>query len=136
MAQVNDKAFSTGALGKGIAIQPEENIIHSPVEGEVVSLFPTNHAIGIKTSYGIEVLIHIGIDTVELEGKYFEGMVKQGDHVKVGEPLIKADFEAITKEGYDTTVIMVITNTADYLDVLPSTETIFTGKENCLTVIV
>lgn len=136
LAQVNDKAFSTGALGKGIAIQPEENIIHSPVEGEVVSLFPTNHAIGIKTSYGIEVLIHIGIDTVELEGKYFEGMVKQGDHVKVGEPLIKADFEAITKEGYDTTVIMVITNTADYLDVLPSTETIFTGKENCLTVIV
>ena len=81
-------------------------------------------------------MIHIGIDTVELEGKYFEGMVKQGDHVKVGEPLIKADFEAITKEGYDTTVIMVITNTADYLDVLPSTETIFTGKENCLTVIV
>lgn len=136
LAQVNDKAFSTGALGKGIAIQPEENIIHSPVEGEVVSLFPTNHAIGIKTSYGIEVLVHIGIDTVELEGKYFEGMVKQGDHVKVGEPLIKADFEAITKEGYDTTVIMVITNTADYLDVLPSTETIFTGKENCLTVIV
>lgn len=136
LAQVNDKAFSTGALGKGIAIQPEENIIHSPVEGEVVSLFPTNHAIGIKTSYGIEVLIHIGIDTVELEGKYFEGMVKHGDHVKVGEPLIKADFEAITKEGYDTTVIMVITNTADYLDVLPSTETIFTGKENCLTVIV
>lgn len=136
LAQVNDKAFSTGALGKGIAIQPEENMIYSPVEGEVVSLFPTNHAIGIKTSYGIEVLIHIGIDTVELEGKYFEGLVKQGDHITLGEPLIKADFEQIAKEGYDTTVIMVITNTADYLDVLPSTETIFTGKENCLTVIV
>lgn len=136
LAQVNDKAFSTGALGKGIAIQPEENMIYSPVEGEVVSLFPTNHAIGIKTSYGIEVLIHIGIDTVELEGKYFEGLVKQGDRITLGEPLIKADFEQIAKEGYDTTVIMVITNTADYLDVLPSTETIFTGKENCLTVIV
>lgn len=136
LAQVNDKAFSTGALGKGIAIQPEENMIYAPVEGEVVSLFPTNHAIGIKTSYGIEVLIHIGIDTVELEGKYFEGLVKQGDHITLGEPLIKADFEQIAKEGYDTTVIMVITNTADYLDVLPSTETIFTGKENCLTVIV
>lgn len=136
LAQVNDKAFSTGALGKGIAIQPEENMIYSPVEGEVVSLFPTNHAIGIKTSYGIEVLIHIGIDTVELEGKYFEGLVKQGDHITLGEPLIKVDFEQIAKEGYDTTVIMVITNTADYLDVLPSTETIFTGKENCLTVIV
>lgn len=136
LAQVNDKAFSTGALGKGIAIQPEENMIYAPVEGEVVSLFPTKHAIGIKTSYGIEVLIHIGVDTVELEGKYFEGLVKQGDHITLGEPLIKADFEQIAKEGYDTTVIMVITNTADYLDVLPSTETIFTGKENCLTVIV
>lgn len=136
LSKVNDKAFSTGALGKGIAIQPEENIIHSPVEGEVVSLFPTCHAIGIQTSYGIEVLIHIGIDTVELEGKCFSSFVKQGDHVKQGEALIQADFEEITKAGYDTTVIMVITNTADYLDVLPSTETIFTGKENCLTVIV
>lgn len=136
LEQVNDKAFSTSALGKGIAIQPEENMIHSPVEGEVVSLFPTNHAIGIKTSYGIEVLIHIGIDTVELEGKYFEAFIKQGDHIRLGDPLIRADFEQIAKEGYDTTVIMVITNTADYLDVLPSTESIFTGKENCLTVIV
>lgn len=136
LSKVNDKAFSTEALGKGIAIQPEENIIHSPVEGEVVSLFPTCHAIGIQTSYGIEVLIHIGIDTVELEGKCFSSFVKQGDHVKQGDALIQADFEEITKAGYDTTVIMVITNTADYLDVLPSTETIFTGKENCLTVIV
>lgn len=136
LSKVNDKAFSTGALGKGIAIQPEENIIHSPVEGEVVSLFPTCHAIGIKTSYGIEVLIHIGIDTVELEGKCFSSFVKQGDYVKQGDALIQADFEEITKAGYDTTVIMVITNTADYLEVLPSTETIFTGKENCLTVIV
>lgn len=136
LSKVQDKAFSTGALGKGIAILPEENIIHSPVDGEIVSLFPTYHAIGLKTSYGIEVLIHIGIDTVELEGAYFSSYVKQGDQVKQGDPLVKADFEQISKAGYDTTVITVITNTNDYLDVLPSTETIFTGRENCLTVIV
>lgn len=136
LSKVKDKAFSTGALGKGIAIVPEETMIHSPVDGEVVSLFPTYHAIGLKTAYGIEVLIHIGIDTVELEGKHFNALVKQGDHVSQGDPLIQADFEQIAKEGYDTTVMTVITNTADYLDVLPSTEAIFTGKENCLTVIV
>lgn len=136
LARVKDKAFASSALGKGIAILPEENIIHSPVEGEVVSLFPTHHAIGLKTAYGIEVLVHIGIDTVELEGQYFHALVKQGDHVHVGDSLIEADFEQIAKAGYDTTVMVVITNTADYLDVLPSTETIFTGNENCLTIIV
>lgn len=136
LTQVKDKAFSSEALGKGIAILPEENLIHSPVNGEVVSLFPTNHAIGIKTDYGIEVLVHVGIDTVELEGKYFTSLVKLGDKVSIGDPVIKADFESIAKEGYDTTVITVVTNSADYLDVLPSTETMFTGKENCITVIV
>lgn len=134
--QVSDKAFSSGALGKGIAIIPEENIIHSPVDGEVVCLFPTNHAIGLKTEYGIEVLIHIGIDTVQLEGDYFKAFVKIGDRVKKGDDLIKADFEAIKKANYDPTVITVITNTADYLDVLPVKETILTGSENCLSVIV
>lgn len=136
LSQVKDRAFATGALGKGIAIQPEETIIHAPVNGEIVSLFPTNHAIGIKSEYGIEVLIHIGIDTVELEGKYFTALVKAGDRVKKGDQLIKADFEEIKKAGYDTTVMTVITNTADYLDVLPSKECMFTGVENCMTIIV
>lgn len=134
--QVGDKAFASGALGKGIAIQPEEEIIHAPVDGEIVSLFPTNHAIGLKTEYGIEVLIHIGIDTVELEQGYFTPYVKIGDMVKKGDYLIKADFEGIKKAGYDPTVITVITNTTDYLDVLPSQDSLFTGHENCMTVIV
>lgn len=134
--QVKDKAFATGALGKGIAIQPEETMIHAPVNGEIVSLFPTKHAVGIKSEYGIEVLVHIGIDTVELEGKFFEALVKTGDTVRKGENLIQADFEEIKKAGYDTTVITVITNTNDYLDVLPVKESVFTGVENCMTVIV
>lgn len=136
LSQVKDKAFSSGALGKGIAIQPEEEMVHSPVDGEVVSLFPTNHAIGLVTEYGIEVLVHIGIDTVELEGGYFTPYVKIGDKVKKGDALIKADFEGIKKAGYDPTVITVITNTADYLDVLPAKDHLFTGQESCMTVIV
>lgn len=136
LTNVNDKAFSSSALGKGLGIEPTNDTIFAPVNGEVVSLFPTNHAIGIKTEYGVEILIHIGINTVELEGKHFESFVKQGDTVAVGEALIKADMAAIRKEGYDPVVITVITNTADYLDVLPTSDPTVNNQEDCLTVVV
>lgn len=136
LQQLKDKAFASGALGKGIAIAPEEEMIHSPVNGEVVALFPTKHAIGLKTEFGIEVLIHIGIDTVQLKPGCFTSYVAIGDHVKKGDNLIKANFEEIKKQGYDTSVITIITNSADYLDVVPTNASIFCGNENCLTVIV
>jgi PTS system beta-glucosides-specific IIC component len=136
LSNVNDKAFSSSALGKGLGIEPEEDTITAPVNGEVVSLFPTNHAIGIKTEYGVEILIHIGINTVELDGKYFETFVKQGDKVSVGDKILKADMSGIRSEGYDPVVITVITNTADYLDVLPSSDSDLNSKEDCLTVVV
>lgn len=120
LADVKDKAFSTGALGKGIAIKPEDGLVKAPIAGEVVSLFPTNHAIGVKTEDGIEVLIHIGIDTVELQGEHFTPLVKQGDVVNVNDPLIEVDFAQVKAKGYDPTVIMVITNTQDYLEVVPN----------------
>lgn len=136
LQEVNDKAFSSGALGKGFAVEAQENMIHAPIDGEVVSLFPTYHAIGIKGEYGIEVLIHIGIDTVELEGQYFTSCVKQGDKVKKGDSLIKADFQKIKDAGYDPTVIVVITNSSDYLEVLPTEKDEFLQYENALTIIV
>ncbi|MCI9108631.1 MAG: PTS transporter subunit EIIC [Lachnospiraceae bacterium] len=136
LANVADKAFSSSALGKGLGIEPEEDVIHAPAAGEVVSLFPTNHAIGIRTEYGVEVLIHIGINTVELDGKYFEAFVQQGDKVSAGDPIIKADMEGIRNEGYDPIVLMVITNTADYLDVLPSGDSRMSDKTDCLTVVI
>ncbi len=136
LSKVEDKAFSSGALGKGLGIRPEEDVIHAPADGEVVSLFPTSHAIGLKTEYGVEVLIHIGINTVELEGKYFETFVKQGDKVSAGEPVLKADMAGIQREGYDPIVITVVTNTADYLDVLPSKEEQMSEKTDCLTVVI
>ncbi|WP_429948670.1 beta-glucoside-specific PTS transporter subunit IIABC [Enterococcus sp. AZ101] len=135
LAEINDQAFSTGALGKGLGIIPSDSQIVAPVAGEVSAVFPTKHAIGIKTEQGVEVLIHIGIDTVELDGKHFDTIVEQGDYVKQGQLLSTVDFEGIKNDGYDPTVIVVITNTMDYLDVIPATQENLFADDECLTVI-
>lgn len=135
LAEINDQAFSTGALGKGLGIIPSDSQIVAPVAGEVSAVFPTKHAIGIKTEQGVEVLIHIGIDTVELDGKHFDTIVEQGDQVKQGQLLSTVDFEGIKNDGYDPTVIVVITNTMDYLDVIPATQENLFADDECLTVI-
>lgn len=135
LTEVNDSAFSSQALGKGIAVIPRENQVCAPVDGEVTVVFPTKHAIGIKTSAGVEVLIHIGINTVELEGKYFESLVKVGDHVEIGQPLVNVDFPSIKKEGYDPVVMMVVTNTSDYLDIVPTPVESLTVGEKSLTIV-
>lgn len=120
LSEVNDEAFSSGSLGKGVAIEPTSNSIVAPFDGEIVSLFPTKHAIGIISNDGKEVLIHIGINTVELNGKYFESHVKQGDKVKEGQLLVTADFEQIEQAGYNTQTIVVVTNSEKYLAIEPS----------------
>lgn len=135
LADINDQAFSTGALGKGLGIIPTSKQVIAPVTGEVSAVFPTKHAIGIQTEQGVEVLIHIGIDTVELDGKHFETVVKQGDQVKQGQLLSTVDFAGIEKDGYDPTVIVVVTNTLDYLDVIPATQESVVADDECLTVI-
>lgn len=134
LENVNDQAFSTGALGKGIGILPTSNEVVSPIEGEVTVVFPTKHAIGLKTKEGVEVLIHIGIDTVELDGKYFDTIVKQGDQVTAGQLLATVDFAGVKAAGYDPTIIVVITNTTDYLDVIPSPSGLLASEAECLTV--
>lgn len=121
LSEIADKAFSTGALGKGVGIIPEDNAIYSPIDGEVTVVFPTKHAIGIKGENNAEILIHIGIDTVELDGEGFELSIKAGDKVHAGQKLGTVDFEAIKQAGYDPTAIVVVTNTNDYLDVIPET---------------
>lgn len=136
LKDVKDDAFATGALGKGIGIVPESNIIAAPIDGEVLTLFPTNHAIGIRNSEGLEILIHVGIDTVDLAGKYFKSNVKQGDFVKQGQPLLEVDFENVRKEGYDPTVMMVVTNSSDYLEIVPNVENNLEEDNNLLTVII
>lgn len=107
---VNDSMFSQKILGNGIAIMPENGALYSPCDGTIETVFHTNHAIAIKTNCGKEILLHVGIDTVKLDGKYFEAKVKVGDKVKAGDLLLNFDLEAIKKEGYDTIIPMVITN--------------------------
>lgn len=113
-----DDAFASGALGKGCVLIPDEGKVYAPCDGVVRTLFPTKHAIGIETREGCEVLIHIGINTVALEGKYFEAHIAQGDTVEKGQLLVSFDKEKVEAEGYCCEIPVLITNSADYLDVI------------------
>lgn len=114
LTDISDSAFASGALGKGVAIQPTEGKLISPVSGTVSALFGTNHAIGIETEHGAELLIHIGMDTVQLDGEFFKAHVSQGDKVEEGQLLIEFDIEGIQKAGYDVITPVVITNHDQY----------------------
>lgn len=118
LSSIQDDAFASGVLGKGAAILPEEGEVFAPADGEVTALFPTMHAIGIKTDEGAEVLIHIGLDTVQLNGEGFEAEVQCGDRVKKGQLMIKFDKEWIESKGYCLETPVVITNFDDFLDVV------------------
>lgn len=122
LSQIEDRAFSEGLLGQGIAIVPTVGKIVAPFNGKVLSLFPTKHAIGLVSENGCEVLIHLGMDTVRLEGQYLTSHVKQGDKVKQGDVLITFDLEKILAEGYSLDTPIIITNTNDYLDIIEIAE--------------
>ncbi|MBQ8068175.1 MAG: PTS glucose transporter subunit IIA [Solobacterium sp.] len=117
LSEVSDDAFASGALGKGCAVRPSEGKVYAPFDGTVLVMFPTGHAVGLVDDNGCEVLIHIGINTVSLEGKYFTKHVNIGDHVKKGQLLVEFDNEAIKKEGYSTDTIVLVSNTKDYASV-------------------
>ena len=117
LKEVPDEAFASEAMGKGIAIIPEEGKILSPVDGVISALFPTLHAIGITADNGVEILIHVGIDTVNLNGKYYEAKVEANDRVQVGTQLLTFDKDAIEKEGYETVTPIIIANTSEYSDI-------------------
>lgn len=110
LEDVKDPVFSSKTMGDGIAIIPEQGVITSPVDGSIEVAFPTGHAVGIKADNNLELLIHVGINTVELNGEHFKMLVKQGDKVKKGQELIKFDIDAIKAKGYDTTTMLLVTN--------------------------
>ncbi len=120
LGEINDKVFASGALGNGLGIVPSNGQFYAPFAGTVATAFPTGHAFGIKSPDGVEVLIHIGIDTVQLDGKGFNAAVTQGQEVQAGDLLCTVDLEAVKAAGYDTTTIVVITNTAQFAAVLPA----------------
>ncbi|MEG0094221.1 beta-glucoside-specific PTS transporter subunit IIABC [Anaerorhabdus sp.] len=135
LTAVNDDAFSSEAVGKGCAIIPTEGIVKSPVDGVIEMLFETNHAIGIKTDDNLEVLIHVGLDTVKLGGKYFNAFVKVGDKVKIGDKLISFELDKIISEGFDVTTPVIVTNSTDFLDVVENSSQSVTNESKIITVI-
>ena len=122
MAEVQDEAFSTCVLGEGVAIEPDQGKLYAPADGVVDNLFDTHHAIGLITDEGVELLLHIGINTVELGGKHFEAHVAVDQKVKKGDLLISFDMEAIKAAGYLLTTPMIVCNTDDYQSVTPQAE--------------
>ena len=136
LKNVEDEAFACGALGKGIAIMPTEGKVVAPVDGVLTTFFPTGHAMGITTNNGAEILIHVGMDTVKLEGKYFTLKAKQGDTIKKGQTLLEFDINAIEKEGYSLVTPVIITNSDNYLDIVESDKKEIDFKEDLLTVVI
>lgn len=115
--KVNDSVFSSGSLGKGMAIIPSEGKIYAPADGTISAFFETGHAIGVTSKHGAEILIHVGIDTVNLKGKYFYPKVKQNEQVKKGELLLEFDLNKMKEEGYDCTTMIIVTNSQQYTSV-------------------
>ena len=115
LEQVKDETFASGMLGQGVAIEPTDNIIYSPIEGTVETIFETKHAIGLKSADGLELLIHIGMDTVNLKGDGFKQLIEVGQKVQIGTPLMEVDFAKIKAAGYEIVTPMVITNAPENL---------------------
>ena len=119
LSDVNDPVFSSGAMGQGIAVKPNEDVVYAPADAEVTIVFPTGHAYGLKTANGAEILIHVGIDTVSMNGEGFSQKVNQGDKVKAGDVLGTFDSAKIAAAGLDNTTMVIVTNTADFASVNP-----------------
>lgn len=118
LSEVNDATFAQEMMGKGIAVLPEEGKVVAPFDGTVEAIFPTKHAIGLKSDSGMEVLIHVGLDTVNLNGQYFTAFVEAGNQVHAGDLLLEFSIEDIKREGYEVITPVIITNTNDYIDVI------------------
>ncbi|HEL1652499.1 TPA: PTS glucose transporter subunit IIA [Streptococcus suis] len=118
LEKVNDATFSKKMLGEGVAIIPKDGKVYAPFDGAVTSLFPTKHAIGLTSDEGVELLIHFGLETVELKGRGFVSHVSDGEKVEKGQLMLEVDVEMLVAEGYDIVTPVVVTNTQEYLDVL------------------
>lgn len=132
LSEVNDPVFSSGVMGQGIAVKPSKGVVYAPADAEIAIAFPTGHAYGLKTDNGAEILIHVGIDTVSLNGKGFEAKVSQGDRVRAGDIIGTFDSGVIAANGLDDTTMIIITNTMDYAEVTPIATGSVTNKTRVL----
>ncbi|MGT2924134.1 beta-glucoside-specific PTS transporter subunit IIABC [Streptococcus caviae] len=135
LEDVPDEVFASGAMGKGIAIDPADGVVVAPAKGEVTLVFPTKHAIGLKTENGAEILIHIGMDTVSLAGKGFKGFVEVGDKVEAGQTLLEFDVNTIKAAGLPVITPVIVTNSDQYEDVLTTQERTIEAGDYLLTAV-
>lgn len=134
LAKVNDPTFSSGIMGKGVAIIPTDGKVVAPVDGTVTVIFPTGHAIAMTTEDGMEILVHVGIDTVQLEGKHFNIIGEAGQKVKKGTVLVEADIEAIKAEGYDVITPVLICNADKFGEIKGLTGKNVNAGDDCIEV--
>lgn len=135
LSEVEDEAFASGALGQGVAILPSEGKLYAPVDGTITTFFPTGHAVGIMGDNGVEILIHVGMDTVKLKGEGFQPKVTQGVKVKKGDLLLEVDLEKVKAAGYSITTPVIITNTDDFADVVPSAQGNVTAMDELIAIL-
>lgn len=122
LTKVNDEVFASGSMGKGVAINPTDGKVVAPFDGKVTMVYPTKHAIGLTSNTGVEIVVHVGMNTANLHGQYFDVKVENGQEVKKGDLLMEVDLTNILKEGYSLITPIVVTNSKEYLDVLPNEE--------------
>lgn len=131
---VSDPTFSDEILGKGAAVIPSDNRIYAPADGTITTVFPTGHAVAVTTAEGVEVLIHVGLDTVKLNGRHFTIHAQEGQEVKTGDLLLEADLDEIRKEGFDIITPVVICNSDEFSKIMPQ-EPAEVTKEDCIIII-
>ncbi len=134
LSQVNDPVFRDKIVGDGVAILPSKGRVLAPADGTIAMLFETKHAVSIKTEQGIELLIHIGLDTVNLKGQFFTAHVSAGDMVKTGDLLVEFDMAGIREAGYELMTPVVICNMTDYSGIVPNTGLVINELEQLITV--
>lgn len=135
LSEVKDEVFSKEIMGKGVAVLPGEGKVYAPFDGTVEAILKSKHAVGLKSNDGLEILIHVGMDTVELEGKHFTAHVEMGSTVKKGDLLLEFDKEAIKNAGYEIVTPIIVTNSADYMDVLHTEKTVVSNEDTIIRVI-
>lgn len=135
LSEVNDPIFAQEMMGKGLAIQPSANTVVSPIEGVVSMIAPSKHAIGITSTTGVEILIHVGLDTVQLNGEGFELLVQEHEKIDRNQPLLNFNKEQLEQQGYDTVIPIIITNSGEFEEVIVNAEASVTHEDELMTVI-
>ena len=135
ISEAEDEAFALGALGNGVIIKPKEGKLYSPIDGTITVLFPSLHAIGITGDSGVEMLIHVGFNTVQMEGKGFKAHIKQGDHVKKGQLILDVDLKEIEKAGFSTQTPVIVSNSNDMIELIKTDKKNVSKEDTIMTVL-